>query len=101
MRSVCPTTLQSIDRSAWSNTNIFHYHHQINASKRMKEAARERAEGDKVVQVKIAEAAAEVRLLLVLGLCCVSVLQCVGSACDGTTNHPHMVYQPTSPRPAT
>lgn len=29
----------------------------------MKEAARERAEGDKVVQVKIAEAAAEVRLI--------------------------------------
>lgn len=39
---------------------------QINASKRMKEAARERAEGDKVVQVKIAEAAAEVRATTIL-----------------------------------
>jgi hypothetical protein len=49
---------------------------EINASKRLKEAARERAEGDKIVQVKIAEAGAESKYLQ--GVCvCVCVCVCV------------------------
>eukprot|EP00624_Nannochloropsis_granulata_P004065 evm.model.NODE_30405_length_21186_cov_23.722647.4 len=41
---------------------------EINASKRMKEAARERAEGDKIVQIKIAEANAESKYLSGVGV---------------------------------
>lgn len=41
---------------------------EINASKRLKEAARERAEGEKIVQVKIAEANAESKYLSGVGV---------------------------------
>ena len=42
---------------------------EINASKRLKEAAAEKAEGDKVLSVKSAEAEAESKYLAGAGLC--------------------------------